>query len=223
MRWRVFGERQYGAGVNPNSHVSIAQLVADRRFVPNIAAVQLVAAGAGAELARSFGANPRALRFDARARVEGAVTDRSDSLGTTGYGRLVLDGTLTRPLAGLAWSLTGAAGSSFGDLPPQRAFYVGGVQTVRGQFARPTGEGRVGDSFWLGRAEVARGMMALRPALFYDIGWAGRREQLDAMGRPMSGAGLGASVLDGLFRLDVSRGIFPEKRWRTDLYIGARF
>jgi hypothetical protein len=223
MRWRVFGERQYGAGVRPNSHLSFAQLVADRYFVDNIPAVQLVAVGAGTELARSFGANPRALRFDARARGEGAVTERSDSLGMTGYARLVLDGTLARPLAGLAWSLTGAAGSSIGDLPPQRAFFIGGVQTVRGQFARPAGAGRVGDTFWLSRLEVARGVMALRPALFYDIGWAGARDSLNAMGRPMSGAGIGASVLDGLFRLDVSRGIFPERRWRTDLYIGARF
>jgi len=223
MAWRVFGERQYSAGVRPNSHVSFAQLVAGRHFVDNIAAVQLVAVGAGAELARSFGANPRALRFDVRVRGEGAVTDRSDSLGTTGYGRLVLDGTVTRPLAGLAWSMTGAAGSSLGDLPPQRAFFLGGVQTVRGQFARPAGPGRVGDTFWLGRAEVARGVMALRPALFYDVGWAGARDSLHVMGRPLSGAGVGASVLDGLFRLDVSRGIFPERRWRTDLYIGARF
>ena len=223
MRWRLFGERQYSAGVDPNSHVSIARLISNTRFGPNIAAAQLLAVGAGAELARSFGSNPRRLRFDARMRGEGAFTDRSDSVGATGYGRLMLDGTVTRPLAGLAWSLTGAAGSSVGDLPPQRAYFVGGTHTVRGQFARPAGEGRVGDSFWLGRAEVARGVMALRPALFYDIGWAGMREQLDVMGRPMSGAGLGVSVLDGLFRLDVSRGIFPEQRWRTDLYIGARF
>jgi hypothetical protein len=223
MRWRVFGERQYDAGTNPNSHVSLARLLSNARFGPNIDAAQLVALGAGADFARSFGANPRHLRFDGRLRAEAAFTDRSDTVGATGYGRLMFDGTLARPLAGMAWSLTGGAGSSIGDLPPQRAFYVGGTPTVRGQFARLAGPGRVGDTFWLGRAEVARGIMALRPALFYDIGWAGARDGLNAMGRPMSGAGLGVSVLDGLFRLDVSRGIFPERRWRTDFTIGARF
>ena len=33
----------------------------------------------------------------------------------------------------------------------------------------------------------------------------------------------GVSFLDGLFRVDVSRGIWPERRWRTDIYLGARF
>ena len=42
-------------------------------------------------------------------------------------------------------------------------------------------------------------------------------------GLPLSGAGAGISILDGLFRLDVARGIYPEKGWRTDLHIGARF
>ena len=223
MRWRAFAEKQYGAGVAPNSQASLARLLSDRRFVDNIAANEMIAIGAGADVVRSFGTNPRALRFDARARIEGAVTDRNDSLRTTGYGRLMLDGTLTRPLAGLAWSLTGAAGSAAGNLPAQRAYYVGGLHTVRGQFAYAAGPGRVGDSFWLTRAEVARGVMAARLAGFYDAGWAGSRDSLQAMGRPLSGAGLGLSLLDGLFRLDVSRGIFPEQRWRTDFYLGARF
>jgi hypothetical protein len=34
---------------------------------------------------------------------------------------------------------------------------------------------------------------------------------------------VGLSLLDGLVRLDVARGIRPERRWRTDLSIGARF
>ena len=94
---------------------------------------------------------------------------------------------------------------------------------MRGQFARPTGEGRVGDTFWLGRAELGTAFRALRPTLFYDIGWAGTRDSISTMGRPLSGVGTGLSILDGLFRVDFSRGIYPGKQWRTDLYIGARF
>lgn len=224
MRWRVFGERQYSAGTSPRSTFSVGDWVADPRFADNIAASPLFAIGAATDMSRSFGADPRGFRFDSRVRAEGAAINRTiDSLGTEGYGRLVFEGTLSRPVGGFGWAITGAAGSSLGALPSQRAFYLGGLQTVRGQFARPTGAGRVGDTFWMGRAELARGLLAFRPSLFYDVGWAGSRDSVHAMGRPLSGAGVGVSMLDGLFRLDLSRGIFPERRWRADVYIGARF
>jgi hemolysin activation/secretion protein len=113
---------------------------------------------------------------------------------------------------------------SAGDLPLQRAFYIGGLQTVRGQYARLDGEGRVGESFLLGRGEVALGrMVGARPTVFYDIGWAGSREEFARRGRPLSGAGVGLSLLDGMIRFDVSRGIRPEQRWRVDFYLDARF
>jgi hypothetical protein len=223
MRWRIFGERQYSAGVEPNLQFSLGKYIGNASFGDNISAQQLVAAGAGVEVARSFGINPRGVRFDGRARIEGAATDRSDSLGTAGYGRLVLDGTLSRPLGNFGFAVTTAAGSSLGDLPIQRAFFIGGLGTVRGQFARPSGAGRVGDTFWLGRAELGRAAMTFRPAVFYDIGWAGSRLDLSRMGRPLSGAGVGVSFLDGFLRIDVSRGIYPEQRWRGDVYIGSRF
>lgn len=223
MRWRLFAERQYSAGVEANTQASVGKWLADARFTDNIAAQQLVAVGTGVELARSFGIDPKGIRFDGRVRAEGAATNRSDSLGATGYGRLVLDGTVSRPFGRFALAVTGAGGSSLGDLPVQRSFYVGSLHTVRGQFARATGEVRVGDTFWLGRAELGTAFRAFRPTLFYDVGWAGARDSLSTMGRPMSGVGTGLSLLDGLFRVDVSRGMYPEQRWRTDLYIGARF
>jgi hypothetical protein len=225
VRWRLFAERQRGAAedVVPNTRFSVGDWIANPRFVDNIAADSLIAVGVGGEAARSFGVNPRAMRLDVRVRAEAAATNRADSLGGTGYGRLAFDFTLSRPAGGFGWAITGAAGSSGGNLPAQRAFYIGGLHTVRGQFARPAGTGRVGDTFWLGRLELARGLMAMRPALFYDVGWAGLRDSLGSMGRPLSGAGAGLSLLDGMFRLDLSRGIFPDRKWRTDLYIGSRF
>jgi hypothetical protein len=39
----------------------------------------------------------------------------------------------------------------------------------------------------------------------------------------MSGVGAGASVMDGLIRFDVARGLFPRKQWRVDMYVEARF
>ena len=221
MRWRLFAERQYNAGATPNTQASLGKLISDARFSDNVAAQQLVAAGLASEFARSFGIDPRGFRLDSKLRLEGAAT-QSDVLGSGGYGRLVLDGTVSRPFGRYAVAITGAGGVSGGDVPVQRAFYVGGLHTVRGQFARPVGEGRVGDTFWMGRAEIGSSFRALRPALFYDLGWAGARDRLRT-GRPLSGAGAGLSFLDGVFRLDVARGIYPETGWRTDLHIGARF
>ncbi|HKN65470.1 MAG TPA: BamA/TamA family outer membrane protein, partial [Gemmatimonadaceae bacterium] len=224
-QWRLFAERQDSVGIEPNTQASLGNLLGNVRFGQNIAAVPLTALGARVSVTRSFGgADPSSTRLDTRLRGEGAFTDRSDSLGNTGYGRFLVDATLARNVGRFGVALTGAAGSSIGDLPPQRAFYIGGLHTVRGQFARPDGEPRVGDAFWLGRAELGLGrMLAARPALFYDIGWAGSRNDFAQPGRPMSGAGIGLSLLDGLFRFDVARGIWPEKRWRADFSVDARF
>ena len=224
-QWRLFAERQDSVGVEPNTQASLGNLLGNVRFGQNIAAVPLTGLGARVSVTRSFGgADPVSTRLDTRLRGEGAFTDRSDSLGNTGYGRFVLDATLARNVGQFGLALTGAVGRSIGTLPLQRAFYIGGLHTVRGQFARPDGEGRVGDAFWLARAELGLGrMLAARPTLFYDIGWAGSRTDFAHTGRPMSGAGVGLSLLDGLFRFDVARGIWPEKRWRADFSVDARF
>ncbi len=226
IQWRLFAERQRSAGSDPNSDVSLADLFSNPRPVSNIDATELTALGGAVEIARVFGADPRYLRLLARARTEGAFTDRTDAIGTSGYGRFVLDGTLTRGFGGFSAAVSGAAGTSAGDLPVQRAFFIGGLHTVRGQFARLNvdAEGpRVGDAFWLSRTEVARGVAGARLIGFYDVGWAGARGDFTSGGRPMSGAGIGVSLLDGLLRTDVSRGIWPERRWRVDLQLGARF
>jgi hemolysin activation/secretion protein len=175
-------------------------------------------------VARTFGVNPLATRLDTRLRLEGAATDRSDMPSVTGYGRYVADGTLSFPLGPVRPSLTGAAGFSSGDLPIQRAFFVGGLHTVRGQIAKLDSPGRAGDTFWLSRTELGlTRSLAFKPTLFYDIGWAGARNDFTNVGRPLSGAGLGLSFMDGLFRVDVARGIWPEERWRADLYLGSPF
>ena len=226
LQWRLFAERQRSAGAEPNTQVSVADLFGDTRFARNIDAAELRALGAGGEIARSFGADAVRLRVGTRLRAEAAYTDRADSVGTSGYGRAVLDLTLSRGLGPIAASITGAGGTSAGDLPLQRAFFVGGLQTVRGQFARPdtsAGAGRVGDTFWLGRAELGLNAVGVRPVVFADIGWAGRRDDFAHPGRPLSGAGVGVSFLDRLVRIDVARGIAPERKWRVDMYLDARF
>lgn len=122
-------------------------------------------------------------------------------------------------ISGVFGSLTVGAGGSRGAPLPQRAFFLGGAQTVRGQ---PLGSAS-GDAYWLARAELAASAGALRPALFWDHGWAGPHQAWRHPGRPLSGVGVGASVLDGLLRLDLSRGVYPRQGFRLDLYLDARF
>jgi hemolysin activation/secretion protein len=134
----------------------------------------------------------------------------------------MLDATLSGNAGPFASAITMAGGMSAGDVPLQREFFVGGLQTVRGERALPVGAGRTGNSFWLGRAEVGPRWLAMRPTLFYDVGWAGSRADFMRSGRPLSGAGIGLSFLGGVLRFDAARGIWPERRWRFDLSLGPR-
>jgi hypothetical protein len=52
------------------------------------------------------------------------------------------------------------------------------------------------------------------------VGWAGSRRALGRV-QPLRGTGVGVGVLDGLLRMDVARGLYPLKGWRTDLYLQA--
>jgi hypothetical protein len=75
----------------------------------------------------------------------------------------------------------------------------------------------------MSRLELGRGIAAARGVVFADLGWAGPRDLWSHPGRPMSGAGVGLSFMDGLVRADLARGIHPGKRFRFDLYVEARF
>lgn len=210
--WRVFAERQESADVE--TQLSLPHVFAGTRFLDNIRAREGTITGAAASLGFARGLDPRALRLAGELRGEVAAGDFD-------YARGAVEATLSRPIAGrVSGALTGSGGWSGGALPPQRAWYLGGAQTVRGQTAGT----QAGDAFWLGRAELGWGGTAVRPTVFGDIGWAGSRGRLARHpGRPLSGAGVGASLLDGIVRLDLSRGVQPEKGFRLDLYLDARF
>ncbi|HET9004550.1 MAG TPA: ShlB/FhaC/HecB family hemolysin secretion/activation protein, partial [Gemmatimonadaceae bacterium] len=120
---------------------------------------------------------------------------------------------------GTAGSLTGIAGAAAGRPPLQKLFFVGGPQTVRGIDAGSA----VGDAFWVGRGELGWGTRMARPVVFGDLGWAGSRDDWQHPGKPLAGAGVGASFLDGLIRADVAKGIRPAGGVRVYLYVDARF
>ena len=141
-------------------------------------------------------------------------------MGDSLYGRAALDLTASHGLGRLAGSLTVAGGSSIGGLPSQRRWFLGGSQTVRGQSPDTA---QSGNAFWLTRAELGSSDAGMRPTVFADLGWVGDRSKMGDIVRPMSGVGAGLSVLDGLFRFDVARGIYPRKQFRVDLSLEAKF
>ncbi len=207
---RFFAERHRGA--QRETHASLAHALNDVKFQENILTSPGDIAGVAAHLTRSYGLDPTSWRSQLDLRVEGAVGDFQ-------FERVAGDLTITRPIGSIAASLSAGAGAGFGDLPPQRRFYLGGTHTVRGQQLDLTG----GESYWLARAEFGLANVFARPVIFGDLGWAGPRDMWSKPGRPMSGVGAGMSFVDGLIRFDLARGIYPTERWRFYGYIEAKF
>jgi hypothetical protein len=210
--WRLFGEHDTRADVN--STFSLARAIRgkdDVRVRPNIVADRADEFGLALRRRGSLGEDPDGLRATSDLRVEGAT-------GTFDYVRAMLDLTLSRPVGPLSAALTGSGGTSGGTLPVQKLWYLGGVRTLAGQPAGSQG----GNAYWFSRLEVGTRTSVLRPILFGDLGWAGDRTKISD-GRPAGSAGVGLSILDGLLRLDVARGIRPSHGPRGYLYLDARF
>jgi hypothetical protein len=211
LTWGLFAEQERTA--RQRTTFSLAHAMSSADFEPNIESVKGTYIGARTRYTRNFGLDPQGFRLFSDLRLEGARGD------TGSYGRAALDLTASHGIGNGAASVTVAGGSTVGVVPTQRFWFLGGTQTVRGQ--RPGVA--MGDAFWLARAEVAHGLGVVRPVLFADLGWAGDRAKWRDIGKPLSGVGAGMSILDGLVRFDVARGINPEKQWRVDAYLEGRF
>ncbi len=210
LEYTLFLERQWTAGdTDVVNTYSLARLIADRRFRRNIESEDLSVTGVSAMYSRVLLDRPQGLRVT-------TVLNGEAGTGTFQYARASVEGTITRPVSRFSTALTGAIGSSVGDVPRQRGWFVGGVRTVRGQIAGT----QDGDAFWLARAEVGTKQGVFRPVGFFDVGSAGSRNAFGKL-KPQRGAGVGIGVLDGLIRVDFSRGLYPLKQWRTDFYLSA--
>ncbi len=209
LSWRVFAERQRTAEVEINRALGPA-------FRPNLVARTGQYAGVASRFIHSAGLDPNGFRMFTDLRMESAMSDSASAV----YGRGALDLTFTRGMGSIASAITVSGGSSAGPLPAQRQWYLGGAHTVRGQRADTA---QRGSAYWLGRLEVGTAMQGVRPVVFGDIGWVGSRALWRDAGRPMSGAGVGVSALDGMIRFDVARGFFPEQRTRVYVYLDAKF
>jgi hypothetical protein len=209
--WRLFAEQQFDATVQ--TEFSIAHPSGVKGKLTNIDAVNGKIVGLAVGHHSSHGLDPHGFRALTDIKAEGGT-------GTFDYSRGSVQTTLSHGLGrAVDGALTLGAGTSGGHLPIQKQFFLGGVQTVRGQRAGAA----IGDSFWMTSAELGTGWPGFRKIVFGDLGWAGRRANFAHPGRPLSGVGVGASFMDGLIRIDVAKGIYPEKAVRTNLYVEARF
>lgn len=209
--WRLFAEQQSDAVVK--TEFSLAHPSGVKGKLTNIDAVNGKIVGLSILQHSSLGLDPHGFRALTDIKAEGAT-------GTFDYSRGSFQTTVSHGLShAFDGALTLGAGTSGGNLPIQKQFFLGGVQTVRGQRAGAA----IGDSFWMSSLELGTSRVGARGIVFGDLGWAGSRADFAHPGRPLSGAGVGASFMDGLFRFDVAKGIYPEKSIRTNLYVEARF
>jgi hypothetical protein len=207
--WRIFAEQQKSASVGTS--FSLPHLFnGDRQFRPNVVANRADQFGAALTL-RGNQPVSRALQFGGDVTLEGSGGDYRYARGGVA-GRAIVT-----PSGPVAIAVEASAGTSRGTVPIQGRFYLGGPASLRGY----DGAAIAGDAYWRGRVEVANSFPAFRLAVFSDIGWAGPRADFRT-GKPLLGSGVGVSVLDGLIRLDLARGMRAPKGWRFDLYFDGR-
>lgn len=207
FEWRVFAEWERSAA--KETDFSIPHLVRSQHtFHPNIVATSAREVGTALVLRGSRGVTTHGVTV-------GAELVMDAHLGTFEFARAGLTTRLTMPVSShLIGAVELAAGTTGGDAPVQRFWYLGGPATLRGY----SGGVIAGPDYWRGRVELANSFPAARIAAFSDVGWAGRGTDL-AKGRPLAGVGLGASFLDGILRVDLARALVAPTGWRLDFYV----
>jgi hypothetical protein len=207
--FRLFLERQRTAAAETD--FSVPHLFnSGHVFRLNRPADRAQQSGAEAVFRYDRGLNPEGLRWGVELQTLG-------STGTFDFTRAALTTHLIFPLGGpLTGSLEAAAGWSGGALPVQSLWYLGGPGSLRGYDGATVG----GESFWRGRAEIGAGIPGARLALFSDAGWAGSRDAFTT-DPSLIGAGVGASFMDGLIRVDLARALRRPTGWRLDFYLNG--
>jgi hypothetical protein len=205
---KAFAESHWAEEKNTN--ISLANLLGRSDPPPNIQADEIAIAGLSGRLRMQAGVDP------SEPITTGTVWGEV-GVGDAEYGRLAIGATATLPLFWrVVGSLEGSAGTTFGEVPTQRLYYLAGPQTVRSFEA-----GQItGEAFWLARAEVAFGYPLVRLVTFGDFGSAGPRSEL-GMTATFIAVGVGVSMLDGLLRADLARGVHGAGplRWQFLLYL----
>ena len=207
---KAFAESQWAEEKNTN--VSLANLLGRSDPPPNMQADEITIAGVSGRLRMQSGVDPTALITTGTMWGEVGVGDAQ-------YARVAIGATATVPLFWrLGGSLEWSVGTTFGDVPTQRLYYLAGPQTVRS--FEP--DQITGEAFWLARTELAVGYPIFRLVGFGDFGSAGDLAEIGSAD-PFVAVGGGISLLDGLLRADLARGVHGTGplRWQCLLYLDA--
>ena len=208
--WDVTAYAEYQNDVARNTHVALPRLWLDSVFRPNIAAVEAMQYGGTFRLRPWWGTDPIRPQFGLDMMLQGETGDYD----------LARASVVLRAAAQLTRAIRigaeAGAGSSTGDVTPQRTFYLGGASTLRGYEPGTV----TGTSMARGRLELARTVSFGGVALFSDWGWAGDREDIRSEDQRWA-VGVGASLLDGLVRIDLAHGLRSPRGWRLDLHLDS--
>lgn len=205
--WTLYGEHQ--ESVERNTNVSLPRLFdSEHAFRENIEGARADQFGTRLTLKPFWGSERTGLQVGTELSLQGEVGDyqfaRADATLRTAF-------SLT-PKIRTAFEVAG--GTSWGDVPAQRLWYLGGSSSLRGY----DGSAVLGTSFLRARAEFARVYPVVSVSVFGDAGWAGDRGDI-AVRDALFSIGVGGSVLDGLMRIDIARGLRDPTGWRLELYL----
>ena len=218
FEFRAYGERQESVPTEIDFALFRA-FDSGWRFRPNVDADEVEEVGAELRLSPWRGGDPFRTQIGLDLYGHGARWRRTGDVVETDYARASAILRIAGPVISPAWRLGVelGGGTTWGDAPLQRSWFLGGATTLRGYPASTAS----GSSFARARLELARAGDVGTIGVFGDVGWAGARTDWDPNDL-LYGIGLGGSVLDGLIRLDLSHGLTgPAKEFRIDLYIDA--
>jgi len=212
--WAVTLSSEHHAAAPVETRFSLVRLWRDDawRFRPALAVDEGWEHAVSARWSPAWGTDP------ARARVW------LDATGTGAWGDLdhvrgALEVGSALPLpADFRLGLAVGGGAGTRDLPPQRAFAVGGAGTLRGYDPRSM----VGACQTRGRVELQRGFAAGSLSGFFDQGWAGSCDVWPD-GAGLRSAGIGLSLVDGVIRADLARALDGARGFRFHLYLDGMF
>ena len=206
----VFYERQ--RSVEETTDFSLRGLVGDATARPALQAEELDLAGARGLVGWFAGTDPSGWILTGEIAAE-------LGFGDADYRRAQARLSASHPVfLGFTGGIEVAGGTSWARLPLQRSFFLGGSETVRGFHINEF----LGSAYWRGRGEVATGLVGARISLFSDVGWVGERSEF-RLDDPLVAVGAGASLLDGLVRLDLARAVRGSERWALHLYLDGLF
>jgi hypothetical protein len=223
--------------VERGTHVALPRVWTNNVFGDNIDARETTQLGARLHARPWWGSDPLGPQFGLDLLLQGELVEFAGARSAAWHawpaehvlrGRVTARGAAPLParLRIGAEAAVGAARGSLADealgpVPVQRLFYLGGASTLRGH---EPGALR-GRDMARGRVELAYGIAIGKLALFTDYA---RISEHPGTSSELWAAGAGVSVLDGLVRLDLARGVGARRGeqahavrrgWRLDLHM----